>query len=129
MAFQIDNHTMTIIATDGSPVESHTIKSLTIYSGERIDVIVKADQSIGSYWIRASGLTTVCAYRKAFQLAIVRYEGAGNEEPEGIKRWIPDLSLPVSTECKCVREKVSSVYTISIYLLTINVQVQILNIC
>lgn len=47
---------MTVIASDGSPVEPIETEILVIYGGERFDVVLNANQKIGNYWIRVKGL-------------------------------------------------------------------------
>lgn len=47
---------MTVIASDGSPVEPFETEILVIYGGERFDVVLNANQNVGNYWIRAQGL-------------------------------------------------------------------------
>ena len=87
--FSIDNHNLTVIASDGSPLEPYTIDSIVLYSGERYDIIVHTNQDVRSYWMRASGML-LCGTLKAFQLAVVKYEGASDKEPEGNKEWNVD---------------------------------------
>lgn len=50
---QIENHEMTIIATEISYVEPFTIDALYSLTGERFDFVVKANATPGEYWIRA----------------------------------------------------------------------------
>lgn len=59
-------------------------KSLVSYAGERFDVIVVANQPVGNYWIRIKGLID-CGpkFTKAFQVAVLRYDGAPEEDPSG----------------------------------------------
>ena len=53
--FMIDNHTMTVIASDLVPVTPYTTTVLDISMGQRYDVIVTADQAsvADSFWLRA----------------------------------------------------------------------------
>jgi len=52
------------------------------YAGERFDFIVEMNQPIDNYWIRFRGLMD-CDERflSAHQVALLRYEGAPEEEP------------------------------------------------
>ena len=57
-----------------------------IWNGERVDVIINANQIIDNYWIRYRGFGT-CAKRGTtrpgvYQVAILRYEGAKLIDPE-----------------------------------------------
>ncbi|KAI0974207.1 multicopper oxidase [Xylaria arbuscula] len=51
--FGIDNHTLTVISTDLVPIVPYETDSINIAIGQRYEVIVKADQDPGNYWIRA----------------------------------------------------------------------------
>ncbi|XP_014213138.1 laccase-1-like [Copidosoma floridanum] len=79
----IDNHTMLVASSDGKDVDPIEADSLVTYAGERFDVIVEMNQEIGNYWIRFRGLLD-CApkFTKAYQVAILRYEGAPHEDPK-----------------------------------------------
>nr|BAJ06132.1 laccase 1 isoform G [Nephotettix cincticeps] len=80
----IDNHTMTVISSDGSDIKPKTVDSLVSYAGERWDFVLNADAEVGNYWMRFTGLMD-CDERftKAHQLAILHYKGAPTEEPVG----------------------------------------------
>jgi hypothetical protein len=60
----------------GLPGENHSreVESVNVFPGERFDIIVHTDQSIGNYWMRIRGEAD-CSVKKAKQVAIVRYEG------------------------------------------------------
>ncbi|XP_039275445.1 laccase isoform X2 [Nilaparvata lugens] len=78
----IENHTMTIINSDGGDIEPIEAATLVSYAGERWDFVLNANASVGNYWIRFKGLMD-CDERftKAHQAAILRYQGAPDEEP------------------------------------------------
>ncbi|KAJ8303182.1 hypothetical protein KUTeg_019578 [Tegillarca granosa] len=80
--FSIDNHTLTLIASDGSPFQATQVESLNIFAGERYDFIVNAYNKVGNYWIRTRGLAD-CGegHKEARQTAILRYSGASDELP------------------------------------------------
>lgn len=50
--FGIDNHTLTVIAADLVPIVPFETEMLSIGIGQRYDVVVKADQAPGNYWMR-----------------------------------------------------------------------------
>ncbi|KAI8124068.1 hypothetical protein FF38_00170 [Lucilia cuprina] len=79
----IDNHTLTAFNSDGFDFEAVDVGSIVTYAGERFDFVVNADQPVGNYWIRLKGLMD-CDERftSAFQVAILHYDGAPNEEPK-----------------------------------------------
>lgn len=80
----IDNHNITVIASDGWYFEPVEVSSLVTYAGERFDFVVNANQPIDNYWIRVRGLMD-CDERftKAYQVAVLRYESAAISLPSG----------------------------------------------
>ncbi|CAG9808695.1 unnamed protein product [Chironomus riparius] len=78
----IDNHTITAIATDGTNIKPKEVTFLVSYAGERWDFIVNANQEVGNYFIRARGMLD-CASTSSFQMAVLHYNGAGDEIPAG----------------------------------------------
>lgn len=85
----VDNHTMTVIASDAQDIEPLTVTTLVMYSGERFDVVIETDQEVGNYWIRFTGILD-CVYSQPIQGAVLRYEGAPDELPKGILLFNPD---------------------------------------
>jgi hypothetical protein len=75
--FSIDNHTLTVISSDGTPFKPVHVQSFNIFAGERYDFILNADKDSGNFWIRTRGLAD-CGpeYNSVRQTAILRYEGA-----------------------------------------------------
>jgi len=92
----IDNHNLTIIATDGNLVNPVTIQNFVIYAGkdffvknskkikedfinfslgERYDFVLNANQSMGNYLIRAKGLAD-CSVNSVFETAVLSYTDA-----------------------------------------------------
>ncbi|TGZ54926.1 Uncharacterized protein DBV15_05335 [Temnothorax longispinosus] len=78
----VDNHTLYVVSSDGRDVEPVQAESLVSYAGERFDFIIEMDQPVDNYWMRFRGLMD-CDDRflSAYQVAILRYEGAPEEEP------------------------------------------------
>lgn len=78
----VDEHNLTVIASDGFDLEPLRVSSLVLYAGERFDFILYANQKIDNYWVRYRGLMD-CDERftSAHQVAILRYKGALLEEP------------------------------------------------
>ncbi|XP_056642031.1 uncharacterized protein LOC130448620 [Diorhabda sublineata] len=74
----VDNHTITVISSDGADIKPKQATSLVTYAGERFDFILNADQPKNVYWIRFKGLMD-CDERftKAFQVAVLEYENNG----------------------------------------------------
>ncbi|CAH0406370.1 unnamed protein product [Chilo suppressalis] len=51
---QIEQHEMVVIATDGKPVKPLPARTVKLYPGERMDVVVRASQESGGYWIKVN---------------------------------------------------------------------------
>ncbi|KAJ7066245.1 multicopper oxidase-domain-containing protein [Mycena amicta] len=83
----IDNHTMTIIETDGvANAATETVNVLDILAGQRYSFVVTANQPIGNYWIN----TILGGGNPARNLnlnvtlgrGVLRYAGAPKQEPQ-----------------------------------------------
>jgi len=110
MEISVDNHTLSVIATDGSNLQPTmgkivhlkspfkvkiflflTADSLVSYAGERFDFVLNANQSIGRYWLRVRGLMDCDdRFKSVHQVAIISYKGADQEpkEPVGYKEAV-----------------------------------------
>ncbi|XP_032514057.2 uncharacterized protein LOC116767710 [Danaus plexippus] len=51
----VQRHAVVVIATDSNPVKPVTNGAFRLYPGERIDVVLRADQPSGGYWLQISG--------------------------------------------------------------------------
>jgi len=84
---QIDDHPVTVIATDGAPIHPLTVDNLPINVGERYDVLLEAKQD-GVHWIRfvtANGDQV---------LAVLRYAEAPESPPAKPVAFGPRTLLP-----------------------------------
>uniref|UniRef100_A0A0B7AYM5 Plastocyanin-like domain-containing protein n=2 Tax=Arion vulgaris TaxID=1028688 RepID=A0A0B7AYM5_9EUPU len=80
----IDEHTLQVVATDGHPIQPVVVESLILNPGERYDIILVANQSVGNYWIR--GQTLQREHNHTAE-AILRYAGAPlNQDPTSSKQ-------------------------------------------
>ncbi|KAF8798631.1 laccase [Phlegmacium glaucopus] len=79
--FQIHGHTMTIIEVDGINVQPLVVDSIQIFAGQRYSFILKADQPISNYWIRANPNVGTPFFIGGINSAILRYIGAPNVDP------------------------------------------------
>ncbi|KAF6021296.1 hypothetical protein EB796_020399 [Bugula neritina] len=52
MIFSIDGHKLTLVGVDSCEIEPVVVDSVFLSIGERVNVLVKADQPIGNYWVR-----------------------------------------------------------------------------
>ncbi|KAF8342651.1 laccase [Cantharellus anzutake] len=84
----IDNHTLTVIETEGTAHRPVTVDSIQIFSGQRYSVVVTANQMVGNYWIRASPSTGTSGFTGGINSAILRYVGAAKEEPSGTTQTV-----------------------------------------
>ncbi|XP_066252634.1 uncharacterized protein [Euwallacea similis] len=77
----VDNHTITVISSDGGDVAPVEADSLVTYAGERFDFVLSADKPKSLYWMRFRGLMD-CDERfmKSFQVAVLEYKGFSNTE-------------------------------------------------
>ncbi len=84
---QIDGHRLTVIASDGAPLQPVDVDNLVINIGERYDVLLKANGS-DVVWIRAATLAGDEA------LAVLRYPNSAAEpEPSPVK-WGEQMLTP-----------------------------------
>ncbi len=80
LRFQIDGHPLTVIATDGAPMQPVTVDNLVLAVGERYDALLKADGE-GAHWVRAATLDGKEAR------AVLRYAGGPAEPEPAPLRW------------------------------------------
>jgi len=80
--FSIDGHILTVIEADGQNTIPVVVDSLQIFAGARYSAVLKANQPVGNYWIRAEpnspGLSGFDGGRNS---AILRYAGAPDADP------------------------------------------------
>ncbi|KAL3859684.1 hypothetical protein ACJMK2_009892 [Sinanodonta woodiana] len=93
----IDGHMLTVIATDGEDTQPYITKAVNMYSGERYDIVVHANQPVGNYWIHVVGMSDCDVDLEATnQTAILSYETSHEELPktnESEFKLIQDLVL------------------------------------
>ena len=94
--FGIDNHTLQVIATDFVPIQRYNTTTVTLGIGQRMDVLVTADQNADAFWMRASipGFTSNSGCSLNFQpdaLAAIYYDGADTDSvPPDNSQTFPD---------------------------------------
>ncbi|KAJ8093249.1 hypothetical protein PM082_020735 [Marasmius tenuissimus] len=80
--FSIDGHAMTVIEADGHSHDPVTVDSVRLFAGQRYSVVVKADQPVGNYWIRANpNFPGTPGFDGGMNSAILRYRGAPASDP------------------------------------------------
>ena len=72
---------MTIIEVDGTEVQPVEVDSIPVLVGQRYSVVVTANQTVGNFWIRALSSQTGATFDGGQNMAILRYEGAADEDP------------------------------------------------
>ncbi|XP_033112326.1 laccase-2-like [Anneissia japonica] len=93
LKISVDEHRITMIASDGAEIDKEETDSFIIYAGERYDFVLYAKQSINNYWIRVNGVEG-CS--KLYELAILRYEGAPDGNPSGLDGYDPQIGTTVN---------------------------------
>jgi FtsP/CotA-like multicopper oxidase with cupredoxin domain len=81
--FMIDNHTMTVIASDLVPITPYETTVLNIGMGQRYDVIVTADQAsvADSFWLRAIPQSACSDNDNSDDIRGIIYYGDSTTEP------------------------------------------------
>ncbi|CAL1684660.1 unnamed protein product [Lasius platythorax] len=99
----IQNHKLSVIATDGLDIKPRTVDSITSFAGERYDIVLHANKSIASYWIQVRGMGE-CASQGIQQLAILRYKGTPSKpllQSPGYYEGLPQgvVLNPLNVKC------------------------------
>jgi FtsP/CotA-like multicopper oxidase with cupredoxin domain len=76
----MDGHKLTVIANDLVPVVPYVTDSIVLGAGQRYDVIIEANQTVGNYWLRAvvQGCNIILNSAWDDIRGIVRYEGVAD---------------------------------------------------
>ncbi|KAG1788699.1 Cupredoxin [Suillus plorans] len=72
---------MTIIEADGIETVPETVDSLPVLAGQRYPVVVYANQPVDNYWVRAPSDFANQTFAGGLSQAILRYNGAPDEDP------------------------------------------------
>ena len=59
LRISIDNHNITVIASDGYDIQPMVVESFIINPGERYDFLLEADQQFSNYWVRAVSMEVI----------------------------------------------------------------------
>ncbi|KAL0580549.1 laccase, multicopper oxidase, benzenediol:oxygen oxidorectuctase [Marasmius crinis-equi] len=79
--FNIDGHVFDVIEADSVNTQVKRVDSVKIFAGQRYSLVMKADQEVGNYWIRANPNLGPSGFVNGINSAILRYVGAPVEEP------------------------------------------------
>ncbi|EIM91692.1 laccase [Stereum hirsutum FP-91666 SS1] len=82
--FSIDRHPFPVIEVDGVETKPLVTDIVSLWPGQRISVVVNANQSVENYWIRATPfvLGTSPSNTTGVNAAILRYRGAQEIDPK-----------------------------------------------
>ncbi|KAE8154061.1 Cupredoxin [Aspergillus avenaceus] len=86
--FSINNHNITVIASDFVPIVPFTTNNIPIGMGQRYDIIIKTDQPVDNYWLRAvpqSYCTDIVAADNI--KGILHYSGADSTTDPSTTKW------------------------------------------
>ena len=91
MEVSIDSHQLTVVAVDGNEVQPEVFDSVILFSGERVDFKVLADQPVDRYWMRSRVPNDPEQDGYILEtLAIVRYASASTDDPTSNMRACTD---------------------------------------
>ena len=60
----VENHTLTLIASDTHSLEPMEVNSFIVHEGERFDFVLDASQKVGVYQMRFGGLFDCAKYKR-----------------------------------------------------------------
>ncbi|XP_057293169.1 LOW QUALITY PROTEIN: uncharacterized protein LOC130621834 [Hydractinia symbiolongicarpus] len=87
LRISVDQHDLTVMASDGYDLKPRVVESFIINPGERFDFLLKADKSDGNYWIRSDSIEVIQKGEvEHTSKAILRYSGARASEPTSVRR-------------------------------------------
>ncbi|OJZ88646.1 multicopper oxidase [Aspergillus luchuensis CBS 106.47] len=86
--FSIDNHDLTVIASDFVPIVPFTTNNVPIGMGQRYDIIVTANQAPDNYWIRAIPQSFCSDNSNPDNIkGILHYKGASDDNEPTSTKW------------------------------------------
>ncbi|WQF88530.1 Putative multicopper oxidase, second cupredoxin domain-containing protein [Colletotrichum destructivum] len=82
--FMIDNHTLEVISADFVPINPYSVSDVSIGIGQRYDVVVRANQAAGDYWLRAIPQLACSDNENTLDIkGVVRYDPSSTSDPTG----------------------------------------------
>lgn len=74
--FYIDGHSFEVVSADYVPIKPYTATIINLHPGQRYEIIVKANQKPGSYWMRADSQDPCSSITNSKDIkAIINYSG------------------------------------------------------
>ncbi|KAF8987472.1 hypothetical protein BGZ52_004371 [Haplosporangium bisporale] len=97
--FSIDDHMLTVIEADGIDMQPVAVQRLPIHVAQRYSVLVKANQTVGNYYVRAT-MNTNCfdvpnPALDPLVKAVIHYEGAPVTQSFNSTDWTVSGMAPV----------------------------------
>ncbi|GMN47806.1 hypothetical protein TIFTF001_016970 [Ficus carica] len=92
--FKIANHTMTVVAIDAAYTDHYETDVVVTAPGQTVDVLIKADQPVGSYYMAAHPYIStppesVFPFDNTTTRGVFAYEGAKSQNP--VMPTLPDF--------------------------------------
>lgn len=103
--FSIDDHKLTVIANDFVPIEPYVADSVIVNVGQRYDIIVEANATLGDYWLRGGWVKScqgVANDHPESATGIVRYNGGSTLDPISTTSIVAPLSCNDEPEAHLV---------------------------
>ena len=98
MVVSLDQHDMVVVANDFVAIKPYTTKYITLFVGQRIDVLVTANQRPGAYWLRVRQPVLCALSVQPFALAAVYYNGT---DTQSRPKSLPNLDFITPTLINC----------------------------
>lgn len=76
--FSVDDHELTVIASDTAPVDPYKVRTIIVQEGERFDFVLDANQKADVFLMRFTGLFD-CAALKVHTAAILVYDNVATK--------------------------------------------------
>ncbi|XP_033745716.1 laccase-3-like [Pecten maximus] len=92
----IDNHDLTLTASDGFDFKPVVAESFIINPGERYDFFIVAEQPVANYWIRAETIEHPIPHKARANL---RYSGAADEDPTTSRKMCTSTNRCLVVNC------------------------------
>ncbi|TKA81272.1 hypothetical protein B0A49_00226 [Cryomyces minteri] len=77
----LDGHPFEVVSADFVPIKPFVTDTLLLNIGQRYDVVITANQTIGNYWFRATVDEACRAFNHGKGLSIFSYAGANSSDP------------------------------------------------
>ncbi|QDS75104.1 hypothetical protein FKW77_007202 [Venturia effusa] len=72
----LDGHPFTVITSDLVPIRSYQSQWVLLAIGQRVDVVITANQTSGNYWFRANAATSCASANNFYGRSIFTYSDA-----------------------------------------------------